>query len=237
MPSAFRLSICPHDTANNLLSWYVFNSYLQRKMGVGLHFEPQENFLVERKQVLEERFHVVYANPYSALCFAEERAFQAIAKPLDVTDEVIVVARAEAEVPPAPRVASATDKLIIHNLGLQVLRRIGVNPAAASFLFTGNHLTAARAVIEGNADVGFVFNETWASMTHVSRAELRVIGESSGGQAFHCFMVGPEWGTSARKSSNCFAPCTLILPAAGCLPTCAFARLLRSTPRPCCRCR
>lgn len=194
MPSDFRLSVCPHDTANNLLSWYVFNSYLQRKLGVGIHFAPQESFLVERRQVLEERFHLVYANPYSALRFAEERGFMPVARPLGVVDEVIVVARAGAEVPPQPLVASATDKLVIHELGLQVLRQLAVNAASARFLFTGNHLTAARAVVEGKADLGFVFNETWACMTQVSRSELRVVGESTGGVAFHCFMVGPEWG-------------------------------------------
>lgn len=168
MVSQYKLSVCPHDTAKNLLGWFTLNTYLQRKLGTGIHFDPQDNFLVERRTVLEQPHHVVvYANPYSALCFSRDKGFVPVARPVNVVDETIVVARAGAEVPAAPRIASATDKLIIHNLGLQVL--------------------------QGEADLGFVFNETWAGMNATTRSELQVIGESHDGHAFHCFMVAPEW--------------------------------------------
>ena len=52
MASEFQLSVCPHDTAKNLLGWFTLNTYLQRKLGIGIHFEPQDNFLVERQRVL-----------------------------------------------------------------------------------------------------------------------------------------------------------------------------------------
>ena len=193
MASEFQLSVCPHDTAKNLLGWFTLNTYLQRKLGIGIHFEPQDNFLVERQRVLDARFHVVYANPYSALCFARDKGFVPVARPAGVVDEAVIVARTEGAVPDAPTVASATDKLIIHNLGLQVLARVGIDAAAAEFKFVGNHLNAAKAVLQGEADLGFVFNETWAGMSTTTRAELQVIGESHDGHAFHCFMVSPEW--------------------------------------------
>ena len=194
MVSQYKLSVCPHDTAKNLLGWFTLNTYLQRKLGTGIHFDPQDNFLIERQTVLEQPHHVVvYANPYSALCFARDKGFVPVARPVNVVDETIVVARAGAEVPAAPRIASATDKLIIHNLGLQVLARVGIDAAAAEFKYVGNHLNAAKAVLQGEADLGFVFNETWAGMSATTRAELQVIGESHDGHAFHCFMVSPEW--------------------------------------------
>ena len=194
MVSQYKLSVCPHDTAKNLLGWFTLNTYLQRKLGTGMHFDPQDNFLVERRTVLEQPHHVVvYANPYSALCFSRDKGFVPVARPVNVVDETIVVARAGAEVPAAPRIASATDKLIIHDLGLQVLRREGLDVAGADFRFVGNHLNAAKAVLQGEADLGFVFNETWNGMSASTRDELQVIGESRDGSAFHCFMVAPEW--------------------------------------------
>ena len=45
MVSQYKLSVCPHDTAKNLLGWFTLNTYLQRKLGTGIHFEPQDNFL------------------------------------------------------------------------------------------------------------------------------------------------------------------------------------------------
>ena len=202
MPSPFKLSVCPHDTAKNLLGWFTLNTYLQRKLSIGIHFEPQDNFLVERQRVLDARFHVVYANPFSALRFARDRGFVPVARPSGVKDETLVVAKAGLAVPDTPRIASATDKLIIHDLGLQVLRREGLDPAAASFSFVGNHLNAAKAVLQGEADLGFVFNETWNGMNASTKSELQIVGESRDGTAFHCFMVAREWADKCEAIQN-----------------------------------
>ncbi|MDY0035513.1 MAG: PhnD/SsuA/transferrin family substrate-binding protein [Zoogloea oleivorans] len=193
MASQFKLSVCPHDTAKNLLGWFTLNTYLQRNLGTGIHFEPQDNFLVERQAVLDNAFHVVYANPYSALCFARDKGFVPVARPAGVVDETVVVRKAGAAALESPRIASATDKLVIHDLGLDVLRTLEIDPAKASFKFVGNHLNAAKAVLQDEADLGFVFNETWAGLAAATRAQLEVVGESTGGRAFHCFMVSPEW--------------------------------------------
>lgn len=193
MASPFKLSVCPHDTAKNLLGWFTLNTYLQRKLGIGIHFDPRDSFLEERQAVLDQPHHVVYANPYSALCFARERGFVPVARPAGVVDEAVVVARPGALRGPALRIASATDRLIIHDLGLKVLDGLGIDAGQAAFTFVGNHLNAARAVIDGNADLGIVFNETWSGLGPGTRSQLEVVGESCDGLAFHCFMVSPEW--------------------------------------------
>jgi len=202
MVSPFKLSVCPHDTAKNLLGWFTLNTYVQRNLGIGIHFEPQDNFLVERQEVLDNSFHLVYANPYSALCFAREKGFVPVARPSGVNDETLVVARAGAVVPDAPRIASATDKLIIHELGLQVMRRENLNVADATFQFVGNHLNAAKAVLQGEADLGFVFNETWNGMNASTKSELQIVGESRDGTAFHCFMVARDWADKREAIQN-----------------------------------
>lgn len=193
MASQFKLSVCPHDTAKNLLGWYTLNTYLQRNLGIGISFEPEESFLVERQKVLDGGYQVVYANPFSVLCFARDKGFVPVARAVGVVDETLVVAQAGAVLADSPRIASATDKLIIHGLGLRVLATLGIDVGKASFAFVGNHLNAAKAVLKGEADLGFVFNETWNGMAQATRASLQVLGASSGGQAFHCFMVGPDW--------------------------------------------
>ena len=193
MPSQFQFSVCPHDTAKNLLGWFTINTYMQRKLGVGIHFEPQDNFLVERQRVLDVGCHLVYANPYSADCFLREKGYLPIARPVGVEDETLLVARIGAPVPAQPRVASATDKLIIHFLGLGLLPALGIDANQVSFKFVGNHLNVVGAVINDAADFGFVFNETWTGLATSSRDQLQVLAESRGGHAFHCFMISPEW--------------------------------------------
>jgi phosphonate transport system substrate-binding protein len=188
-----RMSVCPHDTARSVYGWFFLNSYLQPRLGIRLGFEAQENFLVERAEVLSGGYDLVYANPYSAALFARERGFVPVARPVGVSDETYLVARPDWK-PPTDgrglRVASATDQLIVHRLGLDLLPGIGLSEDAVELVFAGSHLAAAKSVIDGQADLGFVFNETWTGMSEYSRSELRVLGRTTQGTAFHCFMVG-----------------------------------------------
>jgi len=198
MVSPNKLSVCPHDTAKNLLGWFTLNTYLQRMLEFTMHFEPQDNFLVERQHVLDVEHHVVYANPYSAVVFARDRGFVALARPRGVFDETVLVKKAGTSLPAQPRIASATDKLVIHNLGLTLLPGLGIDAATATFSFVGNHMNAAKAVLRGDADLAFVFNETWSGMNASTRAEFEVLAETRDGAAFHCFMVAPAWADKAE---------------------------------------
>ena len=199
MTNTCQFSVCPHDTAKNLLGWFTINTYLQRQLGTGIHFEPQENFLAERQRVLELGCQIVYANPYSAGCFARDRGYIPVARPVGIKDEALLISRIDATLPEQPRVASATDKLIIHRLGLRLLATLCIDITKVSFQFVGNHLNAAAAVIDQKADLGFVFNETWAGLAEPSRVQLQVLAESRDGQAFHCFMVSPDWADKRQE--------------------------------------
>ncbi len=189
----FRLSVCPHDTAKNTYGWAFLNTYLQRHLACRLQFEPQDSFLFEREEVLRGGVQLVYANPYSAVVFAREAGFVPVAKPVGIHDETYLVVRADAPAPAVgvrPVIASATDKLIVHALGLSLLPEIGVLETGVDFLFTQNHLSAAKAVIDGAAQFGFVFNETWDGMSDFTRAQLRIVQRTAQSLAFHCFMAG-----------------------------------------------
>lgn len=195
MKTVYQLSVCPHDTAKNLAGWYLLNTYLQRNLGCDIHFNLQDNFMVEREAVLAGGHHIVYANPYSALEFAEKLGFIPVARPIGVFDETLVVIRKGTK--PAelakPRIATATKGLIVHALGCMEMKKLGLDPSTFDFIMAGNHLKAVQAVIKGDADIGFVFNETWSGMNAASRESLEAIAESSDGYAFHCFCISPEW--------------------------------------------
>ncbi len=194
MPPKYRLSVCPHDTAKNLAGWFLLNTYLQRRLGITMRFEPSENFNAEREQVLAGGYHLVYANPFSALKYVQERGFVPVARPVGVFDETLLVARRGEGLPATRplRVASATDKLIVHFLGLTLLHDLQVPIDACAFQMAGNHLKAAQAVLEGHADVGFVFNETWHGLSPARRDALEVLAATERQMASHGFCVGPE---------------------------------------------
>lgn len=196
MAAQYRLSVCPHDTAKNLAGWFLLNTYLQRKLGITMHFEPSDHFNIEREQVLAGGYQMVYANPYSAFQYHRQLGFVPVARPVGLFDETLLVARAGT--PPDPQadagltIASATDRLIVHFLGLTVLHDLGWPLPKMRYEFVGNHLKAVQAVVAGKADAGFVFNETWLGLAEKTRSGLQVLGQTHAQQAYHCFCVGPE---------------------------------------------
>lgn len=190
-----HMSVCPHDTAKNLYGWFLLNSHLQKHLGIRMHFEPQGQVLTERQAVVDGDFQFVYANPYSAAVFASARGFIPVAAPIGVRDEAVLISRPgwdrrQAVLP--VKVASATDKLVIHPLGVTLLPRVGLDESLVRYSFTGNHLLAAKAVLTGDADLAFIFNETWATLADRTRSELVELAVTEQRLAFHCFMVGGD---------------------------------------------
>lgn len=199
--SKFQFSVCPHDTAKNSTGWFFLNTYLQRRLDCGIHFEPKDNFIQERADVLNGGYNLVYANPFSAVVFCKQLGFLPVAKPVGICDETVLVRGAEAALPKDRpiKIASATDKLIIHGLGLSLLEEQGIALENCEFEFVGTHVKAAHAVIQGKADLGFVFNETWNGMAQSSRQALVAISQTDSKQACHSFCISADWADKREQ--------------------------------------
>ena len=194
MSTRYRLSVSPHDTARNLAGWYLLNTYLQRKLGLAMRFEPSDNFEHEQEQVMAGGFHLAYAHPFSALKYVQERGFVPVARPTGVYDETLLVSRHGHGLPAQRplRVASASDQLLVHVLGMALLGQHGIDPDSCHLQFTGNHVRAVQAVLDGRADVGFVYSETWHGLSGPTREGLDIVSATSRQVASHCFCVAPE---------------------------------------------
>lgn len=194
MIDRYHMSVCPHDTAKNIAGWFLINTYIQRRLNHAIRFEPEDNFNQEREKVLAGGFQIVYANPFSAMRYGQQLGFLPVAKPVGSFDETHIVARTGEGVPTKRpvKIASATDKLIVHFLGMTMLEQVGLTLKDVEFQFVGNHLKAAQAVINGQCDLGFVFNETWNGLGVTSKQALHSIAETKNQQAFHCFCIAPE---------------------------------------------
>lgn len=199
--TTFRLSVCPHDTAKNITGWFLIDTYLQRNLDCAIRFEPKDNFIEERNSVLNGGYQIAYANPYSAAIYAKRLGFIPVAKPSGVFDETILVCSANTQIPSTRpvRIASATDKLIVHSLGLSLLDAQNISLSDCEFVYVGTHAKAAHAVIEGTADLGFVYNETWKGMADSSSQALAIVSQTSSKLAYHCFCIAPEWGEKLEK--------------------------------------
>ena len=195
MSTRYRLSVSPHDTAKNLAGWFLLNPYLQRRLGVAMRFEPSDNCQAGQDQGRAGGFHLAYAHPFSGLKYGHERGFVPVARPVGVYDETLLVSRQGAGLPAARplRVASASEQLLVHVLGMALLEQHGLAGDDCRLQFTGNHVRAVQAVLEGRADVGFVYNETWHGLSASTREALEILSTTTRQVASHCFCVAPEW--------------------------------------------
>jgi len=197
----FRLSVCPHDTAKNVAGWFFFNTYLQRNLGVDIHFEPRDGFLEERELVLKGGYQIVYANPYSAAVFKTLLGYLPVAKPRGIFDETFLVGKEDQNgLEQRPLlIASATDKVIVHAQGISLLEKLGVPLSDCEFQYTGTHIKSVQALIQDKTDLCFVFNETWNGLSKSTSQGLKVIAETSSQQAYHCLCILPVWNEKSEK--------------------------------------
>lgn len=200
--SAFQMSVCPHDTAKNLTGWFLLNTYLQGRLDCRIHFEPKQNFLQEREDVLQGDYHIVYANPMSAVIFRQKLGFIPVARPIELFDNAVLVGNSGTPQQAPVRVASATDQLIVHPLGLSLLLQRGIVLKDCQFQFTGSHLGALKAVIKGDADFGIIYDETWDELAATTRQGVQEIARTHSQASYHCFCVAPAWTERAEKVKN-----------------------------------
>ena len=193
-----QFTVDPNYSGKNLPGWFLMNTYLQRHLGETMHFQPCEGFDSCRQAVLSGAFDLVYANPFDWVQYVQKLGFQPVAKPRDHFDEVYLCTLASgpihgyADLPPRIRIASAHEGTLIHMIGLFLMDKAEIDRARLDFVYAGSYQGVLKALLQGKADVGFLFDEVYAGASGLIRERLRVLDQSDDAFAFHAFCVGPR---------------------------------------------
>ncbi|WP_123102068.1 phosphate/phosphite/phosphonate ABC transporter substrate-binding protein [Acidithiobacillus sulfuriphilus] len=193
-----QFTVDPNYSGKNLPGWFLMNTYLQRHLGEIMHFQPCEGFDSCRQAVLSGAFDLVYANPFDWVQYVQKLGFQPVAKPRDHFDEVYLCTLAGgpihgyADLPPRIRIASAHEGTLIHMIGLFLMDKAEIDRARLDFVYTGSYQGVLKALLQGNADVGFLFDEVYTGASGLIRGRLRILDQSDDAFAFHAFCIGPR---------------------------------------------
>ena len=196
--TTLNFTVDPNYSGKNLPGWFLVNTYLQRHLGQTMHFQPHDGFDTCRAAVLANHYDLVYANPFDWVQYVQKLGFVPIAKPCDHFDEVYLCTatagpiREAADLPPRIRIASAHPATLIHMVGLFLLDKADIDRARLEFVFTGSYQGVLKAILQGQADVGFLFDEVYAGASGLVRDRLRIIDRSEDAFAFHAFCIGPR---------------------------------------------
>ena len=90
-----ELTVSPDFSPEHIAGWYVFNTWLQRRLGERIHLELYEDFAAQRQAIAADKVDLIYANPYDAAMLVREKGFVAIAAPRDCPDEVVIAVPAD----------------------------------------------------------------------------------------------------------------------------------------------
>ncbi len=196
--ATLNFTVDPNYSGKNLPGWFLVNTYLQRHLGQMMHFQPHDGFDACRAAVLANHYDLVYANPFDWVQYVQKLGFVPIAKPRDHFDEVYLCTaaagpiREAADFPPRIRIASAHPATLIHMVGLFLLDKADIDRARLEFVLTGSYQGVLKAILQGQADVGFLFDEVYAGASGLIRDRLRIIDRSDDAFAFHAFCIGPR---------------------------------------------
>ncbi len=175
--------------------WYFFNTYLQRQLGREVHLELVHGAMGEQRNKIEQ-MDIVFTSPFDATRLLMENNFSPLLHPLNQTDEVTLLVRAD-----DPRqkisdfhggkVITASPDNFVYLLGRFLLEE-EANTTQLDYTFSGHDIKALQMLLKGQADILFMASETYQGLSSLTRNMLRKIDHSETGFAFHLFCAAPH---------------------------------------------
>jgi hypothetical protein len=189
--------VAPDFAPENVCGWYMLNTVLQRRAGVGLHLLMPAD-AAEQKQLLDERaIGLVYANPFDASALIRERGYLPVARPRGRADEVVIAAAANAparcveDLSYGCRIA-LTDNHDVRLIALRLLEPADLDPERIAWRAASNYAAVARLLLEGEADAGLFLADAYHRLSRLTRERLRPLVESALCDIGHVLLAHPR---------------------------------------------
>lgn len=201
MPIAmtYNFTVSPDFAPERISGWYIFNTWLQKALGQHIHLELYPDFASQRADIARQKFDLIYANPSDASLLVREHGFVGVARPIERSDEAVVVVPAESpiacieDLKPGTRIA-ATDHPDVRMMGMIILEPADLGPANTTTALCGNYVLAAKALVTGKADVGFFLEAAYDALSASTKQSLRPLVRSRIHVVRHGLLAGPRFG-------------------------------------------
>ncbi len=193
----YNFTVSPDFNPSHLSGWFIFNTWMQRNIGEHIHLDLYDDFEEQRRAIAEDKFDLIYANPFDATLLVREKGFLPVVSPSSKSDEAIIAVRSDHE---AQRVEdlsaglriSATDDPDVNLMCMIMLEPADLNRENTQSSTRGTYVLVAKDLITGNADVGFFLEETYNDLSKVVRSQLRPLVHSQIHVINHVLLVGPR---------------------------------------------
>lgn len=194
---AYQFTVSPDFGPSQIAGWQIFNTWLQRQLSEGIHFELYDSFDQQHQAIKADKVDLIYANPYDAAMLVRDKGFIAIAKPKGKADEAMVVVNAESDIKsvedlkPGTKVAT-TDDPDVHVMGMIMLEPADLNTDNVEITQCDSYILVAKQLIRGTCDVGFFLEDTYRDLSSMVREQMHSLVTSQIQIIQHVLLVGPE---------------------------------------------
>lgn len=193
----YKLAVSPDFSPDRIPGWFVFNTWLQKKLDIGMRFEMHDSFSEQRSAIEEDRVDLIYANAYDAAVLVREKGFVPLVKPLGISDEVVVATLAESDVQSLddlkPGITIATvDGPDVQQMGLIILESADINADNSTLSTYGSNALVAKALLQGKAQVGVFLERSYNELAGLTRKALQPLVVSQIDVITHQLLAGPR---------------------------------------------
>ncbi len=199
----YNLAISPDFKPDQISGWYIFNTWLQKKLDEAIHLDIHQSFAEQHQAIDNEKVDIVYANPFDISRLVREKSFTPVARPVCKPDEAIIACREGAireitELPQALTVAQANAPEV-NTIGMIMLEPANIDKSNIKIIDCENFVVVARHILKGEADVGFFLAESFNELSNLVKKQLYPLINSQINMIHHAFMLSPKFAPHKDK--------------------------------------
>jgi phosphonate transport system substrate-binding protein len=195
---SYQFTVSPDFTPDRISGWFIFNTWMQRQIGEGIHLEMYDSFDKQRAAIASDKIDLIYANPYDASMLVREKGFLPVARPRGRSDEAIIAVRADAkaqrvdDLQPGARLVY-TDDPDVHMMGMIMLEAADLHGGNTEPSTCDTYVVVAKRLLRAEADVGIFLAEAFDGLSSLIRRDLRILVRSQISVVQHMLLVGPRF--------------------------------------------
>ncbi|MFC1749172.1 phosphate/phosphite/phosphonate ABC transporter substrate-binding protein [Pseudomonadota bacterium] len=203
----YNFTVSPDFNPSHLSGWFIFNTWMQRNLGEHIHLDLYNDFEAQREAIAEDKFDLIYANPYDATTLVREKGFIPVASPSSKSDEAIIAVPVDSPIQKVEDLApglriSATDDPDVNMMCMIMLEPADLDDKNTVSSTRDTYILVAKDLIKDDADVGFFLEETYNDLSSVVRSQLRLLVQSQIHVINHVLLMGPRLKHKHKELSD-----------------------------------
>ncbi|NOQ34972.1 MAG: PhnD/SsuA/transferrin family substrate-binding protein [Methylococcaceae bacterium] len=204
---SYMFTVSPDFSPDRLSGWYIFNTWMQRQMGVDIHLELYDDFCAQRVATYSNKIDLIYANPFDAAMLVREKGFLPMVKPEGLLDEAVIAVSAESSISTmddltAKLKVAMTEDPDVNMIGMMLLESADLNDDNIEKSIFDSYILVAKSLLRGNDDVGVFLAGSYDDLSNMVKKQLRILLTSEIGEIHHSFLIGPKFADRREEIQN-----------------------------------